>query len=87
MEMNTNYIYLKKRGGPYYNEEGEEKIVVDMCIEIDQDACQRIGESAGTIRELDPQKWHFNMYDMIRNYARIYTAITLVNVSFFVAFN
>ncbi|TNV87473.1 hypothetical protein FGO68_gene17665 [Halteria grandinella] len=87
MEMNSKYIYLKKKGEGLINEEGEEKETVENCIEIDQDACQRIGESVGTPRELDPHKWHFIIYDLIRNHARIYTAMTLVNVNFFVAFN
>lgn len=87
MEMNSKYIYLKKKGEGLVNEEGEEKETVENCIEIDQDAQQRIGESVGQQRELDPHKWHFIIYDLIRNHARIYTAMTLVNVNFFVAFN
>ena len=87
MEMNSKYIYLKRRGADLVNEDGEEKETVANCVEIDQDAAQRIGESVGQQRELDPQKWHFIVYDLIRNHARIYTAITLVNVNFFVAFN
>lgn len=38
-------------------------------------------------RQFDPHKDKYLTYDLIRNYARIYTAITLVNVNFFIAFN
>ena len=57
------------------------------CLEIDQEACQRIGESVGEVRELDPEKWDYVVYDKIRNYGRIFSAITLININFFVAFN
>ena len=56
-------------------------------LEIDQESAQRIGESVSVEKQLDANKWHFVIYDLIRNHARIYTAITLVNVNFFVAFN
>jgi hypothetical protein len=84
MDMSSKYIFLKKRVELGQNDDGE-KVV--PCLEIDLDSAQRIGESVGVERDLDPQKWHFIMYDLIRNHARIYTAITLVNVNFFVAFN
>ena len=84
MEMNSKYIFLKKRSASDKDDDGDN---VDNCLEIDQDAAQRIGESVGVEIKLDSNKWHFVIYDLIRNHARIYTAITLINTNFFVAFN
>lgn len=88
MEMNSQYIYLKERNGQKNVDEGDGyNETLDAVLEINQDACQRIGESVGVHKNLDALKWHFNIYDLVRNHARIYTAITLVNTNFFVAFN
>lgn len=84
MDMSSKYIFLKRRVEMIVNEDGEKQI---PCLEIDLDLAQRIGESVGVEKDLDPEKWHMVMYDLIRNHARIFTAITLVNVNFFVAFN
>lgn len=56
-------------------------------IEIDQSSAQRIGETVGEIIKLDPSKWDHVNFDKIRNHARIFSAITLININFFVAFN
>ena len=56
-------------------------------IEIDQAAAQRIGESVGDTIKLDPTKWDHINFDKIRNHARIFSAITLININFFIAFN
>lgn len=58
-----------------------------MVTEIDQSAAQRIGESVGETIKLDPTKWDHINFDKIRNHARIFSAITLININFFVAFN
>jgi hypothetical protein len=84
MELNSKYIFLKKNKDKLFDDEGE---ALDQVLEIDHEAAQRIGESVGIDRKLDANKWHFIIYDLIRNHARIYTAITLVNTNFFVAFN
>ena len=51
------------------------------------EACQRIGETVGETRDLDPEKWDYVVFDKIRNYARIFSSITLININFFIAFN
>jgi len=51
------------------------------------DACQRIGEKVGENRELDPDKWEYVVFYKIRNYARIFNSISLININFFIAFN
>ncbi len=56
-------------------------------VEIDQASAQRIGETVGEIIKLDPTKWDHVIFDKIRNHARIFSAITLININFFVAFN
>jgi hypothetical protein len=85
MDMNSKYILLKKiTDGEKRNEDNE---VIDLALEIDISTAQRIGESVGVEKPLDPLKWYFNTYDLVRNHARIYSAITLVNTNFFVAFN
>ena len=56
-------------------------------VEIDQASAQRIGETVGEIIKLDPTKWVHVIFDKIRNHARIFSAITLININFFVAFN
>lgn len=56
-------------------------------IEIDQGAAQRIGETVGETIKLDPSKWDHVNFDKIRNHARIFSAITLININFFIAFN
>jgi hypothetical protein len=56
-------------------------------LEIDQAAAQRIGESVGETINLNPHKWDHVNFDKIRNHARIFSAITLININFFVAFN
>lgn len=50
------------------------------------DACQRIGESVGEARDLDADKWDYVVYDKIRNHCRLFGAITLININFFIAF-
>lgn len=41
----------------------------------------------GEIIKLDPSKWDHVNFDKIRNHARIFSSITLINIHFFIAFN
>ncbi len=86
-EMTTRYIFLVKKGEPVrskYNDDGVENIIT--VLEIDMNACQRIGEQVGEPRDLDNDKWEYVIYDKIRNHCRLFGAITLININFFIAF-
>ena len=51
------------------------------------DACQSIGETVGEHKNLNPEKWNYAIFYKIRNFARIFTSISLININFFIAFN
>lgn len=88
MRMNSKHIYLQKKESTFVviNEDGKPETRCKV-LEIDHSSAQRIGESVGVDQTFDVDKWILVTYDLIRNHARIYTAITLVNTNFFVAFN
>ena len=48
---------------------------------------QRIDETVAKDIKLDPAKWEYVIFQKIRNYALIFSSITLINVNLFIAFN
>jgi hypothetical protein len=88
LEVTSRFIYIQKQeANSKQNNTHEITRSYISCLEIDMDSCQRIGEQVGESRYLDPDKWDYVVFYKIRNYARLFSSISLIKINFFIAFN